>query len=32
MEIDELYCDVIISRWEQFSGRKAERIEVEQAA
>ena len=26
MELDPLYCDVIVSRWEQFSGRKAERI------
>jgi len=26
MEIDALYCDVIIQRWEQFTGRKAERI------
>jgi len=26
MELDSLYCDVIVQRWEQFSGRKAERI------
>jgi len=26
MEIDPLYCDVILQRWEQFTGRKAERI------
>lgn len=26
MEIDPRYCDVIIERWEQFTGRKAERI------
>ena len=26
MEIDALYCDVIVQRWEQFTGRKAERI------
>jgi len=26
MELDPLYCDVIVSRWEQFTGRKAERI------
>lgn len=26
MEIDELYCDVIVQRWEQFTGKKAERI------
>lgn len=27
MELDPLYCDVITSRWEQFTGRKAERQE-----
>jgi DNA modification methylase len=26
MELDPLYADVIITRWEQFTGRKAERI------
>ncbi|MBL9150069.1 MAG: ParB N-terminal domain-containing protein [Phycisphaerae bacterium] len=26
MELDELYCDVIVKRWESFTGRKAERI------
>jgi len=26
MEIDPAYCDVIVQRWEQFSGRKAERL------
>ena len=26
MEIDALYCDVIVQRWEEFTGRKAERI------
>jgi DNA modification methylase len=26
MEIDPLYCDVIIQRWEKFTGKKAERI------
>ncbi|NQU20974.1 MAG: site-specific DNA-methyltransferase, partial [Candidatus Nealsonbacteria bacterium] len=26
MELDPLYADVIIHRWEQFSGRKAERV------
>jgi len=26
MEIDQAYCDVIVQRWEQFTGRKAERI------
>ncbi|MCO6437307.1 MAG: ParB N-terminal domain-containing protein [Phycisphaerae bacterium] len=24
MELDRLYCDVIVARWEKFSGRKAE--------
>jgi DNA modification methylase len=28
MELDPLYCDVIVRRWEQFSGKKAERIEA----
>jgi DNA modification methylase len=23
MELDEKYCDVIIKRWEQFTGNKA---------
>ncbi|MCC7409978.1 MAG: ParB N-terminal domain-containing protein [Phycisphaeraceae bacterium] len=26
MELDTLYCDVIVQRWEKFTGRKAERI------
>ena len=26
MEIDQAYCDVIVQRYEQFTGRKAERI------
>jgi DNA modification methylase len=26
MEIDQLYCDVIVKRWEEFTGKKAERI------
>jgi DNA modification methylase len=26
MELDPLYCDVIVLRWEAFTGRKAERI------
>jgi DNA modification methylase len=26
MELDPLYCDVIVQRYEQFSGRKAERV------
>jgi DNA modification methylase len=25
MELDALYCDVIVTRWEQFTGKKAER-------
>ena len=28
LELDPLYCDVIRERWEQFTGRKAERIEA----
>lgn len=32
MELDELYADIIVRRWEEFTGRKAERIEVKQAA
>ena len=26
MELDPLYCDVIVQRWERFTGNKAERI------
>ena len=26
MELDALYCDVIVQRWEEFTGRKAERM------
>ncbi len=26
MELDALYCDVIVQRWEKFTGRKAERF------
>ncbi|MBI1374080.1 MAG: chromosome partitioning protein ParB [Phycisphaera sp.] len=26
MELDALYCDVIVQRWEKFTGRKAERV------
>jgi DNA modification methylase len=26
MEIDPLYCDVTVTRWEQFTGRKAEGV------
>ena len=32
MELDALYCDVIVTRWEQFTGRKAERIAAEVGA
>jgi len=28
MELDPAYCDVIVQRWEQFAGRKAERVEA----
>ena len=27
MEIDPLYCDVIVRRWETFTGQKANRID-----
>ena len=26
MELDPLYCDVIVQRWEKFSGKKAQRV------
>ncbi len=26
MELDQLYCDVIVKRWEEFTGKKAKRI------
>ncbi len=29
MELDQLYCDVIVQRWENFTGRKAERVPAE---
>ena len=32
MELDPLYCDVIVQRWEAFTGRKAERLTKEVAA
>src|SRR5262245_14497462 len=32
IEIDPLYCDTIVQRWEAFSGRKAERTGVEAPA
>jgi DNA modification methylase len=28
MELDALYCDVIIQRWEEFTGKKAQRPEL----
>jgi DNA modification methylase len=31
MELDALYCDVIVKRWEEFTGKKAERIAAEVA-
>ncbi len=32
MELDPLYCDVIVQRWEKFTGRKAERHSLEAPA
>ena len=32
MEIDPLYADVIVQRWEKFTGKKAKRIEAGQVA
>ncbi len=32
MELDTLYCDVIVQRWENFTGRKAERIVAQEVA
>ncbi|MFV0442545.1 MAG: recombinase family protein [Planctomycetaceae bacterium] len=32
MELDPLYCDVIVQRWEQFTGKEAERISIPHAA
>jgi DNA modification methylase len=29
MELDELYCDVIVQRWETFTGKKAELVAAE---
>jgi len=31
MELDPLYCDVIVQRWENFTGRKAERRSAAEA-
>jgi DNA modification methylase len=28
MELDPLYCDVIVQRWENFTGKKAERVQA----
>ncbi len=32
MELDELYCDVIVERWEKFTGKKAERVSAAEVA
>ena len=32
MEMDPLYGDVIVQRWEEFTGRKAERVPAEAPA
>jgi DNA modification methylase len=32
MELDPLYCDVIVARFEQFSGTKAQRVAAKEAA
>ena len=32
MELDPLYCDVIVQRYEQFTGHKVERIAATEAA
>jgi DNA modification methylase len=29
MEVDPLYCDVIVQRFETFSGKKAQRVTAE---
>ena len=29
MELDPIYCDVIIKRWEDYTGQKAELIKVD---
>jgi DNA modification methylase len=29
MELDPGYCDVIVRRWEEFTGRKAEHVQAE---
>ena len=30
MELDAPYCDVIVERWETFTGRKAERLQAQE--
>jgi DNA modification methylase len=30
MELDALYCDVIVQRWEKFTGRKVERVRADE--
>jgi DNA modification methylase len=32
MEIDPAYCDVIVQRWEEFTGKKAERLSAAEVA
>lgn len=32
MELDTLYCDVIVQRWEKFTGKKAQRVTAAGAA
>jgi DNA modification methylase len=32
MELDALYADVIVQRWEKFTGRKAERVPAKEVA
>ena len=32
MELDPGYCDVIVRRWEEFTGKKAERVHAEASA
>jgi hypothetical protein len=32
MELDPLYCDVIVQRWQEFTGKTAERQSAEVAS
>jgi hypothetical protein len=32
MELDPPYCDVIVQRWEEFTGNKAKRVAAEEMA